>query len=262
VAPSIPFVCPMDPDVRSAVPAKCPRCGMKLVAGIPDSREFAVDLTLNPRPVRAGAPVRMRFAPRDPKTFKPAKLQLIHEKLLHLFVVRADLGYFAHEHPELQSDGSFVFETALPGGGEYRLLCDFYPENGTPQMIGKTVYAAGPAQPRAALAADLDAQRGSNLTVSLRMDPPKPLAGTKTMLFFRLEPGDGLEPYLGAWGHMLAASADLADMIHTHPAWEDKSDTIQFNVIFPRPGLHRVWVQFQRLGVLNTVGFTIPVAAI
>jgi hypothetical protein len=33
-----------------------------------------------------------------------------------------------------------------------------------------------------------------------------------------MTPGDGLEKYLGAWGHMLAASDDLIDMTHTHPS--------------------------------------------
>lgn len=235
---------------------------MNLVAGIPDPREFAVDLEVAPRAARAGAPLRLRFVLRDPKTGKPAKLALIHEKLLHLFIVSSDLQYFAHEHPVLQRDGSFVFEAVLPFGGEYRLLCDFYPEGATPQMIGKTVFLAGAPRSGAPLKVDVGPQRGSNLGVSLRMEPAEPLAGTKTMLFFKLEPGDGLEPYIGAWGHMLCASADLIDTIHTHPAWEDKSDTIQFNLIFPRPGLHRIWVQFQRLGVVNTVAFTVPVAAI
>ena len=34
---------------------------------------------------------------------------------------------------------------------------------------------------------------------------------------------------------------------------------IQFNMIFPRAGIYRVWVQFQRKGVVNTVAFNIPV---
>ena len=70
---------------------------------------------------------------------------------------------------------------------------------------------------------------------------------------------DGLEPYLGAWGHLMAASADLVDMTHAHPAWEEGGPNIQFNLIFPRAGIHRVWVQFQRLGIVNTVAFTVPV---
>ncbi len=257
----IPFVCPMDPDVRSKVPARCPRCGMKLVAGIPDPREFRVDLELTPKAPKPGDRVRMVFRLMDPKTGKQAKLQLIHEKLLHLFLVSGDLSYFAHEHPELQPDGSFIYRTTFPTSGEYRLLCDFYPENATPQMIARTLYLPGPVS-ATRLKADVAPQRGSNLGVSLRMEPAVPLAGTKTMLFFRLDPPDGLEAYLGAWGHMLCASGDLIDVVHTHPAWEDKGDTIQFNLIFPRPGLHKVWVQFQRLGVVNTVAFTVPVSSI
>ena len=34
---------------------------------------------------------------------------------------------------------------------------------------------------------------------------------------------------------------------------------IQFNLTFPRPRPYRVWVQFQRMGVVNTVHFDVPV---
>jgi hypothetical protein len=248
----------MDPDVRSAAPGQCRKCGMNLVAGIPDPREFSVEMRLQPRVPVPGRPLRMTFALRDPKTGKFAHLQVIHEKLIHLFIVSADLGYFAHEHPKLQPDGTFVYIATLPHAGEYRALCDFYPETATPQMIARTFYVPGEHRP-APLLPDLGAQTASNLQVSLRTDPVRARAGNKTMLFFTLDPSDGLEPYLGAWGHMLAASSDLIDLIHTHPAWENKSDTIQFNLIFPRPGIYRVWVQFQRLGIVNTVAFNVPV---
>ena len=259
--PAIPFVCPMDPDVRSAGPSKCPKCGMALVAGIPDPREFHVNLKVTPRLLKPGTPAELHFSIHDPKTGKPATLQLIHEKLLHLFLVSQDLQYFAHEHPEQQPDGSFVFRTVLPKSGEYRLLCDFYPENGTPQMVARSMFVAGEAH-KSALEPDVSEKSGENLRVKLRLDPEQPLAGKKTMMFFALDPFDGLEQYLGAWGHMLAASSDLVDTVHQHPAWEDRNATVQFNVIFPRPGVHRVWVQFQRKGVVSTVAFNVPVLAI
>jgi hypothetical protein len=34
---------------------------------------------------------------------------------------------------------------------------------------------------------------------------------------------------------------------------------MQFNLYFPRETRYRVWMPFQRQGVVNTVSFTIPV---
>ena len=75
------------------------------------------------------------------------------------------------------------------------------------------------------------------------------------MMFFKLNPAEGIEKYIGAWGHMLAASDDLIDLIHTHPFIADGSTHIQFNLVLPRPRPYRVWVQFQRSGVVNTARF-------
>ena len=259
--PPVGWVCPMDPDVKSATPARCPRCGMQLVSGLPPAEEYPVDMRVTPPAAKPGEEVTLLFRIKRPKGGTPPKLQLIHEKLFHLFLVSRDLSAFRHEHPELQTDGTFIHRTVLPQGGMYRVLCDFYPDGGTPQMIAKTVFLRGnPTETR--LQPDVGPQNGTNVGVSLRLEPSVPLAGKKTMLFCDLNPADGLEQYLGAWGHLLAASSDLVDMVHTHPAWEEGGPTVQFNLIFPRPGLHRVWVQFQRRGIVNTAAFTVPVSAI
>jgi hypothetical protein len=249
----VEFVCPMDRDVRTLGPGKCPKCGMALVAGLPDPQEYPVNLKMD----RDGL---MTFRVLEPKTGRAVTHFLeVHEKLLHLFLVSKDLRYFAHEHPVMQPDGSFTFASKLPGGGQYRLLCDFYPEGGTPQLVAKTIILAGEPLPAPALHAGYHA---NNMAVSLVTEPVKPIAGTKTMLFFKLDPADGLQPFLGAWGHMLAVSSDLIDMIHSHPAFGEGGPTIQFNVIFPRAGNYMLWVQFQRLGVVNTVEFNVPVSTL
>jgi hypothetical protein len=36
---------------------------------------------------------------------------------------------------------------------------------------------------------------------------------------------------------------------------------MQFNLVFPRERIYRVWVQFQRNGVVNTAHFDVPVKA-
>ncbi len=48
----VDFVCPMDKDVHSPVPGKCPRCGMKLVAGLADPVEYPVRMSVSPRLLR------------------------------------------------------------------------------------------------------------------------------------------------------------------------------------------------------------------
>ena len=119
----------------------------------------------------------------------------------------------------------------------------------------------GPLQ-TARLEPDLSSKHAENMDVELTMEPAQPIAGMKTLLFFKVKPAEGLEKYIGAWGHMLAASDDLIDMIHTHPFLADGGPQIQFNVIFPRARTYRMWVQFQRNGVVNTAAFTVPVSVL
>jgi hypothetical protein len=234
---------------------------MELVANLPDRVEYPVTLALEPKHPRPGEDLQMAFRVFDPKTRKPVKdFQVIHEKAYHLFIVSQDLGYFVHGHPDQGADSTFRLHAVLPKPGMYRVLSDFYPTGGTPQLIVKTLVLPGaPVTPGAQLKPDLDAKDAANLRVSLTMRPAQPIAGMKTLLFFDLEPADGLEPYLGSWSHMLAASDDLVDMIHDHPFIADGGPRMQFNVIFPRARTYRVWVQFQRKGVVNTAVFTIPV---
>jgi hypothetical protein len=252
----------MHPDVRSLKPGVCPRCGMTLVANLPDRVEYPLRMMIAPTPPRAGKDVQFTFTVLDPKTGQRVNdFQVMHEKLYHLFIVSQDLQYFVHDHPEKDPEGTFRFHTVLPRPGMYRVLSDFYPTGGTPQLIVKTVVLPGvPLKPGADLPPDLSPKDAANMRVSLTMQPAQPIAGMKTLMFFHLDPADGLEQYLGSWSHMLAASDDLVDMIHDHPFVADGGPQMQFNMIFPRARTYRVWVQFQRKGVVNTAVFNVPVS--
>ncbi len=259
----IEFTCPMDPEVRSAQPGKCPKCGMKLEAGIREPIEYPLQLQVKPRRIPAGRELQLSFRASDPKTGAPVtKFEVVHEKLFHLFIVSDDLQYFAHVHPDARPGGAFLLRTTLPKPGSYRLLADYYPSGGVPQLTPKTITTAGYTTPLlpAELKADLTPQHGENLDVELTTDPPQPIAGKKTLLFFKLKPAAGLEPYLGAWGHLLAVSNDLIDMIHTHPSFAAGGPNVQFDMYFPREATYRIWVQFQRLGKVNTAMFSVPVS--
>ena len=259
--PDVVWICPMDPDVRSHDPGTCPRCGMRLASGLPEPVEYHMNVGLSPRAIEAGKPMNLVFEIHDPWKDRPVtKFQVVHEKLFHMFVVGQDLEYFLHDHPVFSPDGNFHFNNlVVPKPGMYRVLGDFYPDGATPQLIAKTLIVPGePAMERVQLQPDYSPKDASNLRVELRTVPEQPIAGLNTQLHFKVSPGEGLEKYLAAWGHMLVASDDLIDLIHTHPFIADGGAEIQFNVVFPRPGhAYRVWVQFQRAGVVNTARFDV-----
>jgi len=255
------YVCPMDPDVRSNSPGVCSRCGMKLSDSIPDPVEFHMDLTVTPPAPAVGQKTRLEFGIHDPWKDRPVKnFVLVHEKLFHMFAVSQDLQFFVHDHPILRpEDGTFYYDIAFPKPGIYRILGDFYPDGATPQLIAKTVIVPGTPPPATNIPRDYSVKTAENMQVELVSDPVQPVADMETKLYFNLKPADGLEKYLGAWAHMLAASDDLVDLIHTHPFIADGGPQIEFKLTFPRTQTYRVWVQFQRQGVVNTAHFDIPV---
>lgn len=264
--PSLDYVCPMDPEVRAALPGSCNRCGMKLVVGVADPLEYALDVELRPRAPRPNRPVELFFVVKEPNTGKRVEeFEIVHERPFHLFVLSESLDFFLHEHPTLGRDGRFRFTARFPKPGMYRLLCDFYPKGGTPQMLVRTALIPGtrglslstlPAE----LTAGLTEKNGPNMAVELDLQPRVPIAGAQTMMFFRIKPVDGFEKYLGSWSHLLASSDDLVDVIHAHPFLADGGPQVQFNMIFPRARSYRLWAQFQRKGVVNTVVFDVTVS--
>ena len=247
----------MDPDVHLNHPGKCPRCGMTLLLKVPDRVEYPLSLSVEPDGLKPGQLAHLTLRVLDPGGNQVRRFETVHEKLIHLFVVSEDLEFFAHVHPAYKPDGSFVYDMQLPKPGMYRVLADYYPSGSVPQLAVDTIYLPGVSLPPQ-LDLSLTPRHAENLTAYLRLEPTELVAGLQSRLYYTLEPNNGLEQYLGAWGHMLIASADLIDLVHIHPFLADAS-AIQYNVIFPRPGNYRVWSQFQRLGVVNTVAFSMKV---
>jgi Heavy metal binding domain len=253
-------VCPMDPDVRSHNPGTCRRCGMNLVAGIPDPVEFHLDLDVVPRPPKPTEPAALQFFIHDPWKDRPVvSYNVVHEKLFHAFVVSEDLQFFKHAHPTFVADGVFQLPITFPTGGMFRVLGDFYPAGATPQLATQTIFVPGAGPAPVTLTRDYSTKTSENMRVSLVTIPEQAVAGMRTQLRFTIDPADGLEKYLGAWAHMLAASNDLIDIIHQHPYRVDEQHMVEFEMVFPRPQPYRIWVQFQRKGVVNTVHFDVPV---
>jgi hypothetical protein len=264
------YMCPMHPDVRGKAGDACPKCGMTLVAAAGDYTPYALDFSLEPRTLRPKQTTHVDFFVRRPSSGAVVRrFESVHERLFHLFVVGRDLEYFAHLHPVLRENGSLGVDIAVPKAGPYELVADFMPEGGAPQLIHRAVVTAGytgalSAVP--AVAPDLTEKTDGNMRV--RLTPPDPRARREQLLTFELrDPASGadvtdLQPYLGANGHLLIASADFAAVFHSHPVAEVSSahgPTVVFQVLFPQAGMYRLWAQFQRGGRVATVPFTISI---
>src|SRR5205807_6973205 len=128
-----------------------------------------LSLTLKPPRARAGKELQLAFTVNDPKTGKQVTdFQLIHEKLYHLFIVSQDLNYFVHDHPKKGTDSVFRFNTVFPRPGMYRILSDFYPQGGTPQLIVKSLVVPGaPITPGTELKPERAPKQSGNMQVSL-----------------------------------------------------------------------------------------------
>ena len=255
------YVCPMDADIRSDKPGACRRCGMALVAGIPDPVEFHLDLQVIPPAPEPRRQAVLQFLVHDPWKDRPVDaFNVVHEKLFHTFVVSEDLQFFEHGHPRFVASGVFQYPITFPKPGMYRVLSDFYPVGAMPQLMTGTVLVPGASPGSGHLERDYSSKTGANMHVSLETIPDPPTAGNRTQMRFTLDTAEGeLQQYLGAWGHMLVASEDLIDMMHEHPFRTDGGGQVEFEVVFPRATTYRVWVQFQKNEVVNTVQFDVPV---
>lgn len=268
------YQCPMDPEYRSNQPGKCAICGMELRAGIPEPVEFPMEFSVAPQPVKVGAKETMTFIVHDPENDKQVKhFQIVHQKLFHMFVVSQDLKYFIHDHPVFGEDSNFRYDIAFPRPGMYRVLGDFCPDGASCQLNAKTVVVPGGSQTPATLVRDygpkdtMGSKDGAPVAIpgtdamkaSITTEPQEPISGIETRIFLHLDNSEGLEQYIGAWSHMLAASDDLIDLVHSHPFTADGGPDMTFHVYFARAHVYRVWMQFQKKGAIHTVYFDIPV---
>jgi len=267
------YLCPMHPDVRSATPGWCPRCGMRLVGVTePVSTRYHLDVDTTPPVVRSGVATDVRFVVREARGETVVRrFEEVHERVFHLFLVSQDLEYFAHLHPLLQPDGSLELQIRLPRPGPYHFFADFLPAGGAPQMLHATLVTADYTGTLAAAARRLEPDLSDKVIegTRVRIDTPQQIAGREQLITCTVEdaatgaPATDLEPYLGASGHMLIASADLAEVVHSHPVAavsDDRGPRVVFQQRFPRPGMYRIWAQFQRGGKLVVASFTLEVA--
>lgn len=264
------YFCPMHCEGAKNYdqPGKCPVCSMNLKKQTSD--KFTMDVKPIGGKIFVGKPVTLLFTIKDPTGLPVAKFEEVHEKLLHLLMVSKDLAWYAHEHPEIQPDGTFTFTYTFPEAGEFVLYNDFTPPNVGQQVVQVPITVEGAAPAKRSLTVDADKPKTiDGYTVTLDTEGPVS-TGAHTHLIYTItkagQPVADLQPYLGAMGHLVIISSDLKEFVHSHPhesaehAAGANGPKVEFEAHFNAPGTYKAWAQFQHQGRVITVPMTFNVA--
>ena len=254
---------------------------------------YRVEFKTEPAEVKAGEAAALVFTVKDVNGEIVHDLVVVHEKPMHLLVISDDLSEFYHLHPEQAPDGSFRVVHTFPYGGSYRLYVDYAPPGASQVVDRLSLRCGGETRPAVPLVEDESATKTVD-GLRVTMKPSKPLrAGEEVMLDFAVadaemnEPVTDLEPYLGALAHFVIVSQDGAEFLHAHPVQRieaaaahahrahesqgamahthggEMTNTsvpeVSAHTSFPRPGLYKIWAQFQRGGRIITVPFVVRV---
>jgi hypothetical protein len=204
----------------------------------PAPPRYSLELVTQPKRPKAGDAVELRLVVRDREQGTVQAFETVHEKLMHLVIVRKDLGQFAHEHPEIQPGGAFTLRYTFPAGGEYHVFADVAPRGAGGQIVMAKLRIAG------AEGEIFDIRKGTPA-----MDG---LPSRKTIPLAFAVPAD-TEPYLGAAGHLMLVHEDGESFVHSHPADDAPAGgQLRFLARLPKAGLYRGWLQVKRGGKVET----------
>lgn len=147
-----------------------------------------------------------------------------HTKMMHVVVVREDLGSYQHLHPEMSADGTWTLPVSFPTGGNYRIITDFKINEGVTAVnyvLGTDVIVDGDQPAPVALPAPVDRIEVDGFVVSISGS----LSATDHGMLMTTVTKDGVpvtfENWLGTGGHLVAVrEGDLA-YAHMHPSGHD-----------------------------------------
>jgi hypothetical protein len=236
-----------------------------------------LDLSASEPRIEAGHAVRFRLQARTAAGDPIRYFEYVHERPIHFLIASADLVEFDHIHPELANDDSYQVAYTFAHGGRYRIWADYSVPGEAPHVDEFDIDVIGPARlPRKLIATALTQTAGS---LTVKLTPAKPLrAGDDVPIALSLTGSIGtLEPYLGAWAHVIVIGegfrsyahahpiepvAAAASMVHTHAAVAGPPPSeIHIVTNFPSAGLYKLWAQFQQAGQVITVPFVLQVEA-
>jgi hypothetical protein len=174
-------------------------------------------------------------------------------------------------HPKLANDGTWTTALDLTPG-QWRVFADFKPTGGEALTLGADLSVPDMSVPRQRDPAQ--AGRTTRMatvdgyTVELTGDL---VAGEHSILKLRVardgRPVTDLQPYLGAYGHLVALRGGDLAYLHVHPDGEpgdgktEPGPEIEFGAEVPSDGEYHLYLDFKHDGVVRTAQFQLDATA-
>ncbi|MCT4356849.1 hypothetical protein M5362_27385 [Streptomyces sp. Je 1-79] len=205
----------------------------------------------------------LKFSVKDAKGENLTSYATEHGKELHFIVASRDLTVYRHLHPVRAADGTWSTPVDLPDAGGYKAFADFRPagKNAKGVTLGGDLSVPGAYAPRplpaAATTATVD---GYEVGLGGGLAPGR--AGELKLTVSKGgKPVADLEPYLGAYGHLVALrDGDLA-YLHVHPNEGGPGPEVSFTATAPSAGTYRLFLDFRHEGKVRTAAFTVHAGA-
>ena len=214
--------------------------------------------------IESGKARELRFAiVRDATGRQVTEFEREHGKELHLIVASHDLTVYRHLHPTRAADGTWSTALQLPTAGAYRVFADFRPKGGEGLTLGADLAAPGTYEP-AALPAQNTTAQADGYEVKLDGALAAGTAGELKLTVTRNgKPVRDLQPYLGAYGHLVTLRAGDLAYLHVHPSGEPgdgvtkPGPAVSFVATAPSAGTYRLFLDFKHEGKVHTAAFTV-----
>lgn len=215
-------------------------------------------------PGEVGSDGRLGFTLVGPDGEPVSGYEISHDKELHLVVVRSDGAGFRHVHPETDGQGGWSIDWRWDQAGSMRVYADFVPaDSGEQVTLTSTVDVAGELTP---VTGRPDSRPDEVAGYSVALDGDLQ-GGSASELAFTVtrdgEPVTTLQPYLGAYGHLVALRDGDLGYLHVHPLGAEPAGEatsgpgVSFMAEVPSPGRYLLYLDLRIHGQVHTAEFVL-----
>lgn len=189
---------------------------------------YRLELTLAPLPLRAQQETMLTYRILDAAAKQPVHdLQILHERVLHTFIVSKDFRTFAHTHhedffpltPQDLDTATLHFPYVFPQSGEYLVASEFTHKDHS--WVKQFTLTVDGESSHSSVAEDFRRDKSfGSYQISLTTSPDPPVAGFETELVCHFKkdgvPISDLKLYLGTEVHMASWRLDGEHFGHQH----------------------------------------------